>query len=216
MILNPFVPGTPECLLAVVLGDASEAGVDAARVLLGKVGGVCGLSRAHPPALVELFGVDRRVAEVAVCAASLCRFAAGPPPRERIGGPPEIAAMMSDKMASFPVEKMFVLLMDTNFRLMMDPVEVYSGTVNETHCKSNLMFRVAVAAAATSIVAVHNHPSGNVMPSQADLRETREFVVAGRTLGIMVQDHIIIGRPVSPGAPNYFSLRESGMVDFSF
>ena len=59
----------------------------------------------------------------------------------------------------------------------------------------------------------HNHPSGDPSPSAEDIRITRQMVEAGRVVDIPVLDHVIIGRP---GAANeFFSLRESGLVQFS-
>ena len=64
----------------------------------------------------------------------------------------------------------------------------------------------AVIAAASSVVLMHNHPSGEPTPSEADIKVTRELVQAGKLLKIEVLDHVILGRP------RHCSLRELGYI----
>jgi DNA repair protein RadC len=66
------------------------------------------------------------------------------------------------------------------------------------------IFRAAVIASAHSVILMHNHPSGDSNPSEADIRITRELVRAGQVLRIEVLDHVIVGRD------NHRSLRELG------
>jgi len=55
------------------------------------------------------------------------------------------------------------------------------------------VFRIAIVAAASAVVLVHNHPSGESEPSEADIRATRDLIRAGQLLKIEVCDHVIIG-----------------------
>jgi DNA repair protein RadC len=57
-----------------------------------------------------------------------------------------------------------------------------------------MIFKIAFEQNATSIVLVHNHPSGKVRPSEADIKITNEIIVAGKQLDILVRDHIIIAQ----------------------
>jgi DNA repair protein RadC len=66
------------------------------------------------------------------------------------------------------------------------------------------VFRTAVIGAASAIVLVHNHPSGEPTPSEADIKVTRDLIRAGQLLKIDVLDHVIMGNP------NRSSLRELG------
>lgn len=68
------------------------------------------------------------------------------------------------------------------------------------------VFRLAVAGAAHGIILMHNHPSGDPTPSEADIRATRELHRAGQFLKIEVLDHVIVGHP------NHTSLREMGYI----
>jgi DNA repair protein RadC len=58
---------------------------------------------------------------------------------------------------------------------------------------------------------VHNHPSGDASPSEADMRLTRRIVEASRILQLQLVDHFIIGSP-APGRNSYFSFKEGGVI----
>lgn len=82
------------------------------------------------------------------------------------------------------------------------------------------VFRAAISDGASAIVLVHNHPSGDPMPSAEDLRITRQMVEAGKVVGIVVLDHVIVGRAIEPadgkpGRPAFLSLKESGLCEFN-
>ena len=72
------------------------------------------------------------------------------------------------------------------------------------------VFRLAIAANASALVLVHNHPSGDPTPSEADIRATRDLIRAGQLLKIEVLDHIILGRRAAENGRDYVSLRELG------
>jgi DNA repair protein RadC len=72
------------------------------------------------------------------------------------------------------------------------------------------VFRAAIAANAAGVVLLHNHPSGDPTPSDADIKVTRDLIRAGHLLKIEVVDHIIIGRASAERARDYSSLRELG------
>jgi DNA repair protein RadC len=74
--------------------------------------------------------------------------------------------------------------------------------------------RCAVIDNAVSLVAIHNHPSGQNTPSAEDIEITRKLVEAGKILGIRVLDHIIVGRDQESGSATQLSLREKGLVQF--
>ena len=66
------------------------------------------------------------------------------------------------------------------------------------------VFRCAIIAAAAKIALIHNHPSGEPQPSEADIKVTRDLIRAGQLLKIEVLDHVIVGNPT------HSSLRELG------
>ncbi|MFA5155762.1 MAG: JAB domain-containing protein, partial [Patescibacteria group bacterium] len=70
------------------------------------------------------------------------------------------------------------------------------------------VFRSALLDDAAAIILVHNHPSGDPQPSEADIKITREMVAAGKIIGVKVLDHVIIGA-------THYSIREGGLVAFN-
>ena len=82
------------------------------------------------------------------------------------------------------------------------------GTLNNTLISNREIFKVAVKSNASSIIVAHNHPSGDVTPSDDDVRYTKDIIEAGRTLGIQVLDHIIVsdeeGKSIRSCYPHIF------------
>lgn len=87
------------------------------------------------------------------------------------------------------------------------------GTATSCLAHPREVYRIAVMAAATAVVCVHNHPSGDPVPSAADVQITRQLREAGKILDIALQDHVIIGRPgADPMGRGYYSFREAGII----
>jgi DNA repair protein RadC len=72
------------------------------------------------------------------------------------------------------------------------------------------VFRPAIENNAAALVLVHNHPSGDPTPSEADIKVTRDLIRAGQLLKIEVLDHVILGRVTQERQKDYVSLRELG------
>lgn len=102
-------------------------------------------------------------------------------------------------------ECLAVLLLNTKLRIKGHHI-VSVGTLNETVAHPRDVFRIAVMGAAYAIVLMHNHPSGETTPSNADCTLTKRIREAGEVLRIEVHDHVIVGHQ------RYFSFRESGLM----
>ncbi|MGY2050503.1 RadC family protein [Methylobacterium sp. JK268] len=96
-------------------------------------------------------------------------------------------------MAFAPREEFRILFLDKRNRLIADEVQG-RGTVDHTPVYPREVVRRALEVSATALILVHNHPSGDPSPSQADIKMTRDIVAAAGPLGIVVHDHIIVGR----------------------
>lgn len=96
-----------------------------------------------------------------------------------------------------------VLILNTRRRVKGHQL-ISIGTLDTILVHPREVFRGAVIAAAAAIVVMHNHPSGEPQPSEADIKVTRDLIRAGQLLKIEVLDHVIMGNP------NYCSLRELG------
>ena len=96
-----------------------------------------------------------------------------------------------------------VLLLNTRRRVKGHQL-VTIGTMDTLLVHPREMFRVAVVSSAAAVVLMHNHPSGDPTPSEADIKVTRDLIRAGQLMKIEVLDHVIIGNPTRS------SLRELG------
>jgi DNA repair protein RadC len=89
-------------------------------------------------------------------------------------------------------EYLFVLLLNSRKRIMGHTL-VSTGTVDSIVLNTSSVFGLAAVANASAIILMHNHPSGEALPSEADIQATQEMVNAGRILNIQVLDHVIVG-----------------------
>lgn len=174
-------------------------------------GSLATLSRASHGELAVLRGVGPGKAAILLAALELGRRVS----REAINSAPvldtpaRIAALLADTAAGWKAERMVVLLLNTRCRLIRMET-VTEGLIDQVLVHPREIFRPAIASGAHSIVMVHNHPSGDPSPSEADIRVTREILRAGVLLRIEVLDHVILGRPSDRWAKGYSSLRELG------
>ena len=83
---------------------------------------------------------------------------------------------------------------------------LFIGTLDYSVVHPREVFKEAVLVSASSIICVHNHPSGNVIPSKNDFEITKRLVSIGDMLGIKVIDHVIIG------SEKYYSFLENGDI----
>jgi len=92
-----------------------------------------------------------------------------------------------------PREQFRVLYLDKKNQLILDELQ-NRGTVDHAPVYPREVVRRALELSASSMILVHNHPSGDPTPSRADIDMTREIVRAGHTLNVEVHDHLIVGR----------------------
>jgi DNA repair protein RadC len=124
---------------------------------------------------------------------------------------PEAVANLMREEARLRNGEMFqVLLLNTRRRLIGKPAKVADGTLDTILVHPREVFRPAIEANAAAVVLVHNHPSGDPTPSEADIKVTRDLIRAGQLLKIEVLDHVIIGRATQERPKDYVSLRELG------
>ncbi len=91
------------------------------------------------------------------------------------------------------MSKFRILFLDKRNRIIADEVQ-QEGTVDHTPVYVREVVKRALELSATAIILVHNHPSGDPTPSQADIEMTKQIVEAAKNLGITVHDHIIVGK----------------------
>ena len=110
------------------------------------------------------------------------------------------------------VEKLWVLCLNRKNRLIKC-VEVTSGTATGSLVHPREVFRAAIREAATTVICVHNHPSGDPAPSSADIQVTRRLREAAVAVDIELADHLIVGAKAGdPAGRGYYSFREAGLL----
>lgn len=125
--------------------------------------------------------------------------------RVKIGGPHDVAALLGARMRALERE-VFVMVMLNTAGFVLGEVELTTGGLAGTVVEPRLVFRRAMLENAAAVIVAHNHPSGNPEPSPEDLRVTRQLVEAGKVVGIVVHDHVIVA------GTGYTSLKDRGMM----
>ncbi len=166
-----------------------------AKELIGRFGSFAEVISAPRKRLAEVPGVGEAVvAELKIVQAAALRLS-----QQKVREKPvfrgwsDLLDYCRAAMAYAPREEFRVLFLDNRNRLIADEVQ-QRGTVNHTPVYPREVVRRALELAASSIILVHNHPSGDPTPSRADIEMTRQIVEAADSLGIRVHDHIIIAR----------------------
>jgi DNA repair protein RadC len=200
-------------LIAILLrtGIVGANAIEVARHLLKEYGSLRGLSRCSVDELAKIPGVGFAKAAQLTAAFDLGnRLARETLANQKIDSPQLINELVGGEMRMLRKEVMRVILLDTRYHLIR--VEnISSGSVNESIAHPRDVFRPAVIASAYAVIVVHNHPSGDPSPSQADHNLTRRLAEAAELMQIKLLDHIIIGAQ-SNNAPGYFSFKEAGVL----
>ena len=102
-----------------------------------------------------------------------------------------------------PHEEFWILLL-TRANEVIRPVQVSQGGVSGTIADPKMIFKFAIEHLASAIILIHNHPSGNLTPSQADIELTKKMKDAGKLLEIPVLDHLIFTNAT------YYSFADEG------
>ncbi len=194
-------------LIAILLrtGSAGENVISQSNRLLSRFNGLRGLGKASFAELCAEKGLSEAKTCQILAALELGRRFVSLAPEERavINCPEDVANLLSAEMAGFEQEHLRVLLLNTRNEVM-NVEEIYIGNVNSSVVRPAEVFRPGIRANATSLIAVHNHPSGDPTPSGADVSITRDLADAGKLLGMELLDHLVIG-----GGQRYVSMKEA-------
>ena len=117
----------------------------------------------------------------------------------------DAASIFKPLLSDLPHEEFWILLLNRN-NLVIDKVMVSQGGLSGTVIDVRLILKKAIDKLACSIILCHNHPSGNLVPSEADKEITRKIKEAGKHMDIPVLDHVIIGNG------SYFSFADEGLI----
>ncbi len=199
--------GDPE-LLAVLLAGGRDA-VRVAEAVLSQSDGLVGLASAVRETSIHKNGLGRRQAAVVASAFELGRRVARSQrrTRPRIVTAGDVFGVVAADLTALGHEELHCLPLDAHSRLIGEPRAVSRGDVDGTDAGPRAFFRQALLAGASSVIAVHNHPTGDPTPSAADRAVTLRLVAAGRAIDLPLTDHVVIGdggrfvslRSIEPG-----------------
>jgi DNA repair protein RadC len=202
-------------LIAILLrtGLKGANAVEIGKQLLAKFGSLQALAQASLEDLQKVKGIGRDKAVTLMAAFALAKKMAAELRIESpvLDQPEAVANLMREDCRLRTVETFQILLLNTRRRLIKVE-QVSDGTLDTILVHPREVFRAAIACNAAALVLVHNHPSGDPTPSEADIRVTRDLLRAGQVLKIEVLDHIILGRATADRAKDWVSLREMGYL----
>jgi DNA repair protein RadC len=166
-----------------------------AKALIAKFGSFAEVVHAPEARLREISGLgDAAVTEMKLIAATASRVAKGQvKQRTMLSSWSSVIDYCRAAMAFADKEQFRILFLDKRNQLIADELQQV-GTVDHTPVYPREVVKRALELSATAIILVHNHPSGDPTPSQADIQMTKQIVEIAKPLGISVHDHIIVGK----------------------
>jgi len=197
-------------LLAILIrtGTKGSSAVDLGRELLRRFKTLRAISACDPAELHEIKGLS--TAKVAQIKAAVELGRRMMSEERALEGPirssSDVAEYLMPLLRDLKHEMFKVVLLDRR-NGVLDVVDIDEGDVAKTQPSIRKMMLRAAQAYAAGLIAVHNHPSGDPMPSEQDKVLTRDLVIAGRAMEIRVFDHLIIGDG------RYFSFADEGLIE---
>jgi len=211
-------PSFSVCERLALYGSSSLSGVEHLRLVIGTdsladallrhFGSLKALSRASFKELRQF--LPRRKAEAVMAALAISNVAEAEHALSAPLNNAEAIYKANLDMKGFHQEVVRVVLLDSQLRCITK-VEISKGTVNASFASPREIFRPAITHSSFGFALVHNHPSGSVSPSDADLRLTKRIASGARILQIKFLDHVIVGQALA-GRPGYFSFQEAGLL----
>lgn len=196
-------------LIAILIGSGTRTMpvLQLAHHLLAHFGSLQKLAAASVEELCEVKGIGHAKALQLKAAFTLGARARlwETPPKIKIEHPSHAYNYIREKIASKEKEFFAAIFLDARGQVITDEV-IAVGTVSEVLVHPREVFHPAIRHRASSMIVVHNHPSGELTPSEADLHLTRDLIKTGDIIGISVQDHLIVSNH------EYFSFRQHRVI----
>lgn len=197
-------------LLAILIssGNLEESAVELSRRILSSVNNNLNeLGKTTINDLRKFRGIGEVKAITIMAALELGRRRKESEPEERpkVSTSHDTATIFKPLLSDLPHEEFWILLLNRN-NLVIDKVMISQGGLSGTIIDVRIILKTALDKLASSIILCHNHPSGNLMPSEADKEITRKIKEAGKHMDIPVLDHVIIAND------DYFSFADEGLI----
>ncbi len=196
-------------LLAIILrtGTKKQSVLELANYIINKDSqGIRWLNDITIEELCEIDGIG--ISKAAQIKASLelgIRISSAKPIRYKVTNPWDIYIYYMDSLRYLNKEIFKIILLNTKNEIICD-IDISVGTLNMSVVHPREVFREAIKRSSNKIILMHNHPSGNIEPSNEDKNVTSRLVKCGELIGIEVIDHIIIGDGL------YYSFKENMII----
>lgn len=200
-----------EDLIAIIMktGTKDYSSKYLASQILRKVKNIPDLKNITLNSLIKINGIGAVKAIEFLAALELGRRVYESKPLEnnlKFNGAKKIYDYFSSELNGLTQEHFICLYLDQSKKLIEKKL-LFKGTLNKSLIHPREIFKWAYLSSAAYIICVHNHPSGNVIPSNEDINVTNMLVKIGRLQGIPVIDHVIIGNN------NYYSFYENDALE---
>ncbi|MEG9328655.1 DNA repair protein RadC [Salinimicrobium catena] len=197
-------------LLAILIGTGSrnQSAVDLCKKVLAKTGNSLNeLGRLSVKQLMEFKGIGEAKAVTIVAALELGRRRRTEEAMEKkkITSSASVFELMQPIIGDLPHEEFWIVYLN-NSNKVIDRYQLSKGGITGTLVDVRLALKMALELGATSIILAHNHPSGNLNPSNSDKQLTQKLKTAGESLDIKVLDHVIVTDK------SYFSFADEGLL----
>lgn len=197
-------------LIALLLGS-SRTGLNHSREIIEHFGALTTIAAATVDEIAGMPGIGRAKAARFCAAFELSsRLSREQVQRNPLDSPERIYECFGPQLGHLPQERVIVATVDARLRHLSTTL-ISVGSVNESTAHPREILRPVITRAAHGFVLIHNHPSGDPSPSQADHQTTKRVADVAGIMQVRFIDHIVVGRP-SPGRTPYFSFREAGLV----
>lgn len=197
-------------LIAILIGSGNleESAVEVSRRIMASVNNNLNeLGKKNINDLQKFKGIGPAKAITIAAAMELGRRRkeSDPDEKPRVVTSSDVAAIFKPLLSDLPHEEFWVLLLNRN-NLLIDKMLVSQGGLSGTIIDVRIILKMALEKLACSIILCHNHPSGNLNPSEADKEITTKIKEAGKHMDIPVLDHLIIAND------DYFSFADEGLI----
>ena len=187
-----------EELLAIILrtGTKNKSVIELSTELISNAGSIKNLSNYTFEQLSKFNGVGKSKAAILISLFELAKRinkSVDSLINIKANNPSIIFEYYKELLKDKKQEYFYAIYLNTKNRIIKDKL-LYIGTINYSVVHPREVFKEAYLAGASSIILIHNHPTGNVLPSSNDIDTTKRLIEIGEIMGLKVVDHIIIGK----------------------
>lgn len=197
-------------LLAILLrtGNKKYSSKELASQILSEIGGISNLKDVTLSKLIQIDGMGIVKASVIISALELSRRVDNENKilySSKINNALLVFNYYKNILKNKKQECFYCIYLDSTKKVVANKL-LFIGTLNHSMVHPREVFKEAYLVGATSIICIHNHPSGEIKPSKMDIILTEELVKIGKILGINIDDHLIIGND------KYYSFFENNIL----